>query len=84
MEVYVNVVELGEGVYGAEAAVQKYFNKSANKLSRAEAAVMATALPNPLIYKLKKPSAYMYKRQQWVLRQMRNIGGEGLLSEWYE
>lgn len=84
MEVYVNVVELGEGVYGAEAAAQKYFNKSANKLSRAEAALMATALPNPLIYKLKKPSTYMYKRQQWVLRQMRNLGGEGLLMEWYE
>ena len=84
MEVYVNVVELGEGVYGAEAAAQKYFKKSANKLSRAEAALMATALPNPLIYKLKKPSAYMFKRQQWVLRQMRNLGGEGLLSEWYE
>ena len=84
IEVYVNVVELGEGVYGAEAAAQKYFKKSANKLSRSDAALMATALPNPLIYKLKKPSGYMLKRQQWVLRQMRNLGGEALLSEWYE
>ena len=84
IEVYVNVVELGEGVYGAEAAAQKYFKKSANKLSRSDAALMATALPNPLIYKLKKPSGYMLERQQWVLRQMRNLGGEALLSEWYE
>lgn len=84
MEVYMNVVELGEGVYGVEAAGHKYFKKSASKLSRGEAALMATALPNPLIYKLKKPSAYMLKRSNWVLRQMNNLGGEGILLEWYE
>ncbi len=84
MEVYINVVELGEGVFGAEAAAQKYFKKSAKKLSRQNAALMATALPNPLIYKLKSPSGYMLKRSNWVLRQMNNLGGEGILVEWYE
>ena len=81
---YINVVELGDGVYGAEAAAQKYFKKSANKLSRQNAALMATALPNPLIYKLKSPSGYMYNRSNWVMRQMNNLGGEGILREWYE
>lgn len=84
IEVYVNVVELGEGVYGVEAAAQKWFKKPAAELTRNDAALIATSLPNPLFYKLKKPSAYMYKRQQWVLRQMRNLGGEGILSGWYE
>tara|TARA_B110000503_G_C7145554_1_gene412766 strand:+ start:274 stop:921 length:648 start_codon:yes stop_codon:yes gene_type:complete len=84
MEVYINVVELGAGVYGAEAAAQKYFKKSAKKLSSQNAALMATALPNPIIYKLKSPSGYMYKRSNWVLRQMNNLGGEGILREWYE
>lgn len=84
MEVYINVVELGEGVYGVEAAAQNYFKKSANKLNRSEAALMATVLPNPLIFKLKSPSAYMRKRSNWVLRQMNNLGGEGILREWYE
>ncbi len=84
MEVYINVVELGEGVYGAEAAAQVYFNKSAMKLNRNDAALMATVLPNPLVYKLKSPSAYMKNRSNWVLRQMNNLGGEGIISEWYE
>jgi len=84
MEVYINVVELGEGVYGVEAAAQNYFKKSAKKLSRNNAALMATVLPNPLIFKLKSPSAYMQKRSNWVLRQMNNLGGEGILREWYE
>jgi monofunctional biosynthetic peptidoglycan transglycosylase len=84
MEVYINVVELGEGVYGVEAAGQKYFKKSAKNLSRQNAALIATALPNPLIYKLKSPSGYMHKRSNWVLRQMNNLGGEGILREWYE
>jgi monofunctional biosynthetic peptidoglycan transglycosylase len=84
MEVYINVVELGEGVYGIEAASQNYFKKSASKLSRIEAALVATSLPNPLFYSLAKPKAYMQKRKLWVLRQMNNLGGEGILSEWYE
>ena len=84
MEVYINVVELGEGVYGAEAAAQNYFKKPAEKLTRNDAALMATVLPNPLVYKLKSPSAYMKKRSNWVLLQMNNLGGEGILSEWYE
>ena len=84
IEVYINVVELGEGVYGIEAASQNYFKKSASKLTKIEAALVATSLPNPLFYVLAKPNAYMIKRKFWVLRQMNNLGGESILSEWYE
>ncbi|MBL4707236.1 MAG: monofunctional biosynthetic peptidoglycan transglycosylase [Flavobacteriales bacterium] len=84
MEVYVNVVELGEGVYGVEAAAQSYFKKSANQLTKQEAALMATVLPNPLLFRLGKPSAYMVKRKHWVMRQMKNLGGERLTIHWYE
>jgi monofunctional biosynthetic peptidoglycan transglycosylase len=46
--------------------------------------LVATSLPNPLFYSLAKPKSYMQKRKLWVLRQMNNLGGEGILSEWYE
>lgn len=84
MEVYINVVELGKGVYGAEAASLNYFKKSANRLTQSEAALIATALPNPLIFRLSKPSNYMIRRQQWVMRQMNNLGGKQLIAHWYE
>lgn len=73
IEVYLNIVELGNGVYGVEAASQKYFKKSALKLSKAEAALMVSAFPNPFKFNPAKPSGYMFKRQQWIMGQMNNI-----------
>jgi monofunctional biosynthetic peptidoglycan transglycosylase len=70
MEVYLNVIEFGDGVYGAEAAAQTYLHKSAADLSPADAALMAVVLPNPLKFQLDHPSGYMRGRQGWVLRQM--------------
>ncbi|MAC94968.1 MAG: monofunctional biosynthetic peptidoglycan transglycosylase [Flavobacteriales bacterium] len=84
MEVYLNVVELGEGIYGVPMASQQFFKKSPKQLSSAQAALIATALPNPKIYKLNKPSSYMYNRQFWVQRQMRNLGGTSIIQHWYE
>ena len=84
MEVYCNVVEMGSGIYGAEAASKKFFNIPASKISRTQAALLATALPNPLKFKLNAPGAYQLSRRQWVLRQMNNLGGEQLLLNWYE
>lgn len=83
MEVYVNVIELGPGIYGVEQAAQTYFKKSAKKLSWNEAALIAVALPNPIRYRLSAPSSYMYQRKNWVLRQMNNLGGETLVQDWY-
>jgi monofunctional biosynthetic peptidoglycan transglycosylase len=74
IEVYLNVIETGDGIYGAEAAARKYFKRSANKLSRNQCALIAAILPNPLKYSATKPSAYIKKRQQWILRNMDYIG----------
>lgn len=84
MEVYLNVVELGEGIYGVPMASQQFFKRHPKQLSSAQAALIATALPNPKIYKLNKPSSYMYNRQFWVQRQMRNLGGITIIQHWYE
>lgn len=74
MEVYLNVAEFGPSVYGIEAASKKYFNKSANSLSKNEAALMMTVLPSPLKRNPASPSAYMKKYQQRVIKTMHNIG----------
>ena len=73
LHVYLNSIEMGDGLYGAEAVEQHHFNTSADKLSQAQSALIAATLPNPLRFSSKKPSAYMYKRQAHILRQMRNI-----------
>ncbi|MEN9839972.1 MAG: peptidoglycan transglycosylase [Bacteroidota bacterium] len=70
LEIYVNIAEFGYGVYGAEAAAQRYFDKSASKLTRSESALMAVVLPNPKKMKIDRPGPYMRGRQAWVLRQM--------------
>jgi monofunctional biosynthetic peptidoglycan transglycosylase len=74
MEVYLNVIEMGDGIYGAEAASQEYFNKKASALNPSEAALIAAILPNPIKFSAKKPSAYTLKRRDWVLQQMRFWG----------
>lgn len=74
LEVYLNVIEVGDGLYGAEAAAQKYFNKPASKLSRQEAALIAAILPNPIHWRADRPTAYIKKRQAWILRNMNNLG----------
>lgn len=74
MEVYLNVIEMGDGIYGAEAASQKYFNKPAAYLSRDQAALIAAILPNPRKWNPSRPSAYLLNREQWILWNMANIG----------
>jgi len=73
MEVYLNVIEMGDGIYGAEAAAQKYFNKSAKNLTRAEAAAIAAVLPNPRKWRPDKPTNYIANKKAWILRNMNNI-----------
>ena len=70
MEVYLNSIEMGPGIYGAEAVAQAHFGKSAAKLTRREAALIAATLPNPLKYSSKNPSKYMRKRQRQITRLM--------------
>jgi len=74
LEVYLNVIEMGDGIYGAEAAAKYYFNKPASQLTRQEAALIAAVLPNPLRWRPDKPTPYIRNRQSWILRNMRNLG----------
>ncbi len=76
MTAYLNVIEFGDGVYGAEAAAQRFFGKSAKNLNAAEAALMASVLPNPIKRSVAKPSRQVRQRQRWVLSQMRMWGGK--------
>ncbi|HEY1079292.1 MAG TPA: monofunctional biosynthetic peptidoglycan transglycosylase [Bdellovibrio sp.] len=70
LEVYLNVIEMGPGVYGVEAAAQKYFKKSAKKLTPAEASLIAAVLPNPRKLRIDRPSIYVMARQRRILRRV--------------
>jgi monofunctional biosynthetic peptidoglycan transglycosylase len=70
LEVYLNVIEMGKGIYGAQAAAQTYFNKSAKNLSRQQAAMIAACLPNPKKFTVKPASPYVVVRSSWIVRQM--------------
>jgi monofunctional biosynthetic peptidoglycan transglycosylase len=74
LEVYLNSIEMGKGVYGAEAAAQSWFGKSAENLTAYEAAAIAAVLPNPREYRANPASNYIRGRQSWIVRQMRNLG----------
>ena len=73
LEVYLNVIEMGKGIYGIEAAAQSYFKKSALLLTKAEAAMVAACLPNPKTYTVKPLSNYVARRTPWVMQQMNNL-----------
>jgi len=74
LEVYLNIVEFGPGIYGAEAAARTYFGKPASRLTRYESSLLAAALPNPWRYRVKPPSPYVQKRSVWIRRQMGQLG----------
>lgn len=74
MEVYLNIAEFGDHLYGIEAASQHYFGVSAKNISRPQAALLAATLPNPILLKAAHPSSYVLRRQRWILRQMSNLG----------
>ena len=76
LEVYLNVIEMGRGIYGIEAAARSYFKKSAAALSRTEAAQIAACLPNPKKSTVKPLSKYVSVRSGWVQRQMNNLEGD--------
>jgi len=73
MEVYLNSIEMGDGIFGAQAVAKAYFNTTADKLSVPEAALIAATLPNPRDFNLSKPSAYLLKRQAKISSLMSRI-----------
>lgn len=81
IEVYVNIAEFGDGVYGAQAAARTYFGTDAAYLSAAQAARLAAVLPSPKRYSAANPGPYVQRRTCAIQRQMRQIGGEGYLNQ---
>ena len=73
MEVYLNSIEMGDGIYGAEAVAQWHFRCTAAQLTRQQCALIAATLPNPLRFSSQSPSAYVLRRQTWILRQMKHV-----------
>jgi monofunctional glycosyltransferase len=80
LEIYLNIAQFGEGVYGVEAAARHFYHKPAARLTSSEAAVMAAVLPNPIKMRIDRPSAYVLSRRDQILGQMRDLGGASYLK----
>lgn len=81
LEVYANIAEFGDGIYGAEAAAQRYFGKPASRLTPAESARLAAVLPRPRRWSASAPGPYVRRRAAWIEDQARQLGGPGYLRE---
>jgi len=81
LEVYLNVAQFGDGIYGVEAAAQRFYHMPAARLGRYESATLAAVLPNPITFKVQAPSNYVVQRRDWILAQMRGLGGPRYLDE---
>ena len=81
IEVYLNVAEFGDGIYGAAAASDVFFHKTPGALTPRESALLAAVLPNPRRLRVDKPSAYVQRRSAWIERQARQLGGPAYLGE---
>jgi monofunctional glycosyltransferase len=79
LEIYLNIAQFGDGIYGVQAAAHRYWHKPAIALSSSESALLAASLPNPLKLRPDRPSRYMLQRRDWILAQMRDLGGEAYL-----
>jgi monofunctional biosynthetic peptidoglycan transglycosylase len=80
LEMYLNVAQFGYGTYGVQAAAQRFWHTPARRLSSSEAALLAAVLPNPLRLRVDRPSRYVLARRDWILDQMRGLGGAGYLQ----
>jgi monofunctional biosynthetic peptidoglycan transglycosylase len=80
LEIYLNIIQLGNGIYGVEAAANRFFHEPAARLSSSQAATLAAVLPNPLKMHPDRPSAYVSERREQILGQMRALGGASYLQ----
>jgi monofunctional biosynthetic peptidoglycan transglycosylase len=76
LEMYLNVAEMGKGIFGVQAAAQNYFNKDASALTRKQAAMIAASLPNPKKFTVKPVSAFVAAKSNWIMIQMRVLEGD--------
>lgn len=79
LEMYLNVAQFGDGIYGVQAAARRFWHKPAQRLSSSEAALLAAVLPNPERLHADRPSRYVLSRRDWILGQMRDLGGAAYL-----
>ena len=79
LEMYANIAEFGDGVYGAQAAARSFYGKDAARMTPAESARLAAVLPNPKRYSVRNPGPYVQRRSNGIQRQMRHLGGNGYL-----
>ncbi len=75
MEIYINIAEMGDNIFGIGMASKRYFKKFPAKLTKQESSLIAAVLPNPKKFSVQNPSVYVRKRQQWILEQMLLLGG---------
>lgn len=80
LEVYANIAEFGDGVYGVEAASRRYFGRPAAALDAVQSARLAAVLPNPRAWSVAAPGPYVRRRQAWIERQVRQLGGPAYLA----
>lgn len=78
LEMYLNVAEFGDGVYGVGAASRRFFERSPKRLTRHQAALLAAVLPSPKRYRVERPGTYVLRRSWWVERQMAHLGEDHL------
>jgi monofunctional biosynthetic peptidoglycan transglycosylase len=81
LEVYLNIAQFGRGTYGVEAAARRFYHEPAARLSAGQAALLAAVLPDPVHWHVERPSRFVAWKQQWILGQMRNLGGAAYLRE---
>ncbi len=80
LEVYLNITEMGDMIFGIRAASEIYFHKPPSKISAEQAALIAATLPNPIRFSAKHPSGYIIRRTFWILAQMKSLGGVSYLK----
>jgi len=81
LEMYLNFAETGERTFGVAAASELYFGVSPDRMTRQQAALVAAVLPNPVVFRVDAPSGHVRKRRDWILQQMRNLGGPAYLKD---
>ncbi len=79
LSVYLNIAQFGRGIYGVQAASERFFHEPASRLTADQAALLAAVLPDPVHWHVERPSHFVLWRQQWLLHQMADLGGPGYL-----
>jgi len=81
LQMYLNVAQMGKGIFGSEAAAEYYFKKPSGKLSRKEAAMIAACLPNPVLFTVQPMSSRVANRYPWIMRQMNSLQSDPDVQE---